>query len=191
MLRLEAESRKRTQRANLNRLILTTVAAAGVLSIMVVAPNVLGVMVKMGLVPHKRQKEFISRARSRLIQQDLLEYQDNFLRLTPKGKKVLKKLELNDFKTKKPKRWDGKWRVLIFDIPEYRKNLRDKIRLTLRAIGFVRLQDSVWLYPYDCEGLIVFLKADFHVGKDVLYLIVDALEHDTPYRRHFGLPLSY
>jgi hypothetical protein len=57
-------------------------------------------------------------------------------------------------------------------------------------IGFVRMQDSVWLYPYDCEDLIVLLKADFKIGKDVLYMIVDSIEADTTWRKHFKLPLE-
>ena len=57
-------------------------------------------------------------------------------------------------------------------------------------IGFVRLQDSVWVYPYDCEDLIVLLKADFKIGKDVLYMIVDEMEGDTHLRKEFGLRIS-
>ena len=109
------------------------------------------------------------------------------LRLTAKGEQVLRRLELHDFKLRKPKRWDRKWRILIFDIPERRKGLRQKIRYTLKAIGFVRLQDSVWAYPYDCEDLVTLLKADFKVGKDLLYLIVDSLEYDKPLKEYFGL----
>lgn len=77
--------------------------------------------------------------------------------------------------------------MLIFDIPEYRKGLREKIRRSLIAVGFERLQDSVWVYPYDCEDFIMLLKADFKVGKDMLYMVVDELEYDLPLRRRFGL----
>lgn len=77
--------------------------------------------------------------------------------------------------------------MLIFDIPEQKKGLREKIRTTLQRVGFVRLQDSVWIYPYDCEDLITLLKADFKVGKDMLYMIVDTLEYDSPLRSQFGL----
>ena len=59
--------------------------------------------------------------------------------------------------------------------------------MTLRDIGFIRLQNSVWVYPYDCEDLITLLKADFRVGKDVLYLVVEAMENDKEIRKHFRL----
>ena len=100
---------------------------------------------------------------------------------------MLRTLELKDYATKKPKRWDGKWRVLIFDIPERRKSVRDKVRLTLTAIGFKRLQNSVWVYPYDCEDLITLLKADFKIGRDLLYLIVDSIENDAILRDWFDI----
>jgi DNA-binding transcriptional regulator PaaX len=174
-------------RANLKKIILSTVAVAGAVGIAAVAPQALGAMAQLGLVPAKRQKEFINNSRSRLVHKGLLAYSDGLLRLTPRGEKVLQALEVRDFQLKKPKRWDGKWRVLIFDIPERRKGTREQVRRTLLRIGFTRLQDSVWVYPYDCEDLITFLKADFHIGKDVLYMVVDALENDQSLKRHFSL----
>ena len=77
--------------------------------------------------------------------------------------------------------------MLVFDIPERRRAVRTKIRAALISLGFVRLQDSVWVYPYDCEDLITLLKTDFKVGKDVLYVIADRIEFDKPLRILFGL----
>ncbi|MEK7133040.1 MAG: hypothetical protein AAB830_03245 [Patescibacteria group bacterium] len=184
---LEESGRRKTKRKNVISLVLGTVGIAGMLGIAVVAPNVLGAMGKLGILPGKRQKEIVNRARDRLLKQELLKRESGFLRLTAKGKATLQILEAREFKMARPKRWDRKWRILIFDIPEYRKGLRDKIRRTLGVIGFVRLQDSVWVYPHDCEDLIAFLKADFRVGKDMLYMIVEELEGDGHLKRHFGL----
>src|SRR3989344_3863448 len=87
----------------------------------------------------------------------------------------------------KKEKWDGKWRVLIFDIPESLRFIRDQIRATLVAVGFKRLQDSVWIYPYNCEDLIILLKTDLEIGKDLLYMIVDTLEDDEEIKNYFGL----
>ena len=184
---LEKESRKRTRRAHIQKMVLASVAVAGGIGVALVAPGVLGAMSKLGLLPSARQLEIIKRSRSRLVARGLLVYQGNMVRLTAKGEQVLRRLELRDFQLRRPKRWDRKWRVLIFDIPERRKGLRQKVRLTLKTIGFMRLQDSVWVYPYDCEDLVTLLKADFKIGKDLLYLIVDSLEYDRPLKEHFGL----
>ncbi|OHA26994.1 MAG: CRISPR-associated endonuclease Cas2 [Candidatus Taylorbacteria bacterium RIFCSPHIGHO2_02_FULL_46_13] len=190
---LEKEMRKRTRRRNLQKILLRTVAAAGFMSIALLAPNALQALAKLGFINFKRkyqEKTLINRSRDRLIKAGLLaRNEEGLLRLTPKGMAKLRQLELVDYKLPRPRRWDGKWRVLIFDIKEERKSLRDKVRRTLIALGFKRLQDSVWVYPYDCEDLITLLKADFKIGKDLLYLVVEKMEYDVPLRKQFGLAL--
>lgn len=184
---MERESKKRTRRNQLREIILGTVQVAGLISVAVVAPNVIGAMAKVGLLPSPRQKDVVVRSCTRLIRQGYLMRQDGRLCLTRRGEALLRQWELRAQARKKPRKWDGKWRVLIFDIPERRKTLRSQIRRTLVEIGFVRLQDSVWVYPYDCEDFLMLLKADFRVGRELLYMIVDSLENDNHLRRSFGL----
>ena len=187
MGKMELESRKRTRRNQLKTIILSTVQTAGLIGIAVAAPNVLGAMAKLGLIPSSRQREVVNRSCDKLVRAGLMEWKNKKLRLTEKGKAALRSLRLRDYQIQKPRRWDRKWRVLIFDIPEYRKGLREKVRRTLIAIGFERVQDSVWAYPYDCEDLVELLKADFRVGHDILYMIVDVLQGDKSLRQKFGL----
>lgn len=177
----------RAKKRNIQNIILKTVSTAGVLSVGLIAPNVLSAMKKLNLLTYKRQGETILRARKRLIEKEFLKYKNGSLEITKKGVIHLMK-ETRYIRAKdKNRRWDGKWRVLIFDIPEKRRGIRDQIRISLVSIGFMRLQDSVWIYPYDCEDLITLLKADFNIGKDILYLIVEELEYDKPVREYFGL----
>lgn len=185
---LEQKSKKKTRNTKIVRAILTTLAVA-----------VAGALNPQGLVRGvlkelKRDKErnhsaetIISSARRRLIKQGLIEWQDGKLRLTDNGQKQIRMFDFANLKKVKPKRWDKKWRILIFDIREERKLLRDKVRRTLISMGFKRLQDSVWVFPYDCEDLIVLLKADFHIGKDLLYIIADEIENDGWLRKEFEL----
>ena len=183
----EQENRKRTRKNQLQTLILQTVQVAGIIGVALVAPNVIGAMSKLGLIPSPRQTDVVQRTSLRLVKNGLMEWCDSKLRLTTKGERALRHLMLREFVAVRPRRWDKKWRVLIFDIPENRRALRIKLRITLRSIGFERLQDSVWIYPYDCEDLIALLKADFHVGDDVLYIIADSIERDASLRQHFKL----
>ena len=68
------------------------------------------------------------------------------------------------------------------------ESTREQLRATMREVGFLRVQDSAWVFPYDCEEFIALLKADLHVGKDILYAVIEHIENDTTIRRHFGLP---
>ena len=137
----------------------------------------------------EQQKKYASvlAARNRLVTHGLLKRNGKFVELTPKGEKKLVEWQKRDYKLPPPTKWDGKWRVLIFDIPERKRGTRDKVRNTLRAIGFKRLQHSVWVYPFDCEDLITLLKADFKIGKDLLYLVAEGVEYDRHLRDHFNV----
>lgn len=178
---------KKSKRKNLQNIILQTISVAGALSVGVIAPRVLYAMKRIGLKPSFRQKESIEVSRERLIKKGMIELNNGKLKITPKGKFFLAKNTFyKNAKEKKPK-WDGKWRVLVFDIPENLRFIRDLIRRTLLVIGFKKLQDSVWIYPYNCEDLILLLKAELEVGKDLLYMIVDTLESDEELKDYFKL----
>lgn len=180
------------RRTKINTAIISIVAVAGIIAVAAVAPKLINLF---GKSKYLRQRLFQSRSRlSSLIARGYLAIEvksgKKYVRLTQKGEHFSALIQDGAVPLKKPRRWDGKWRLLIFDIPESRKKIRGQIRSMLTAIGFIRLQDSVWVYPYDCEDYMILLKADLHVGKDVLYIIADQIEYDKPLRRHFNIPES-
>lgn len=184
---LEKINKKRIQKNQLRTIILGTVQAAGLIGIALVAPNAIQYMDKLGLLVSPHQQKTINRSSKKLVKDGYLVWSDGKLRLTKKGEHTLTHLKLATALEQKPKRWDTKWRVLIFDIPEYRRNTRDTLRRTLKSIGFTQLQQSVWIYPYDCEDFITLLKAEFKIGKDIIYMIVDSVENDRSLKEHFKL----
>lgn len=184
---MEHDSRRRARKNELQKTILQLVYASGYVAGALLVPNVMGALHKLGILSSSRHKDVIGCASDKLVRRGSMEWKDGRLRLTPRGERELRAHSLVEFGKKKPHKWDKKWRVLIFDIPEKRKGLRQKVRNSLHSIGFVRLQDSVWVYPYDCEDLITLLKADFRVGDDMLYMIVDVIERDEDIRKHFNL----
>ncbi len=191
MEKLEARSAKRTRITKLQRIILGTVATAGLMSIVAVAPNVLQILHPFIKKIGRSRQNSIQRARKLLVEKNLLAPVPNkpgFLTLTDRGRTFLAQAERKNYQIKKPKRWDGKWRVLTFDISEKRRRVRHQLRTTLHSVGFIRLQDSVWVYPYPCEELITLLKADFKIGYALLYLIVEEMEGDRHLRTAFNLP---
>lgn len=187
MGKLEEKSRKKSKKKNLQRIILAIIAGAGVLAVGMLAPNVIGAMGKLGLIPNRRQKEYVGSSASKMVKRGLLKFNGKFYEPTPKGQNLMRRWQFADFKLEKPKRWDEKWRVIIFDIPEKRRKIRDQIRILFKSAGFYLLQESVWAYPYDCEDVLTLLKSDLGVSKNILYLIVDELENDKHLRESFNL----
>ena len=47
------------------------------------------------------------------------------------------------------KRDDGKWIMLIFDVPKHREKARRLLRSILENLGYKLLQHSVWVCPFD------------------------------------------
>lgn len=189
---LESAARKRRRKQDIQNAVLATVAVTGVIALAAVAPKTLQLL---KYLPGDRFK-YDYRARTaagRLVKKGYAEWVDEngkkFLRITDKGRQ---QLAIDQEKAKliagKKPRWDGRWRMVVFDIPERRRAIRTRLCSIMREIGFVRMQDSVWVYPYDCEDFIALLKAELKIGKDVLYAIADTIEYDKPLRLHFSLP---
>lgn len=193
MGKLEKELKKRNHRVNLQNMILATVFSIGGLGLALTAPKMLKVFKKFEpeFMKSKSHKYSFNRSLSKLKNEGLIIFEKtekgNFAKLTEKGKEKLRKFRILGYKIKKPNKWDNKWRILIFDIKEERKWVRDKIRFTLNRMGFLRLQDSVWVYPYDCEDFVNLIKVDFKIGKDLLYIIADKIENDKSIVNFFKL----
>ena len=88
------------------------------------------------------------------------------------------------------KKWDQKWRIIMFDVWERRRKVRDELRETLKEIGFVKVQDSAWAYPYPCEKLLIFLRIHLKLGHGVLYIVADEIEHDEKFPQAFQSPVT-
>jgi CRISPR/Cas system-associated endoribonuclease Cas2 len=190
---LEEGRRAELRHTKIQQAVLEVVYTAGVLSLALVAPNAVKLFAPLEKAKRRKSdpKYSANRTLYRLLDAGYLTLEEEddhkYVRLTKKAEDFLVETRHRGWRLPEPKRWDSQWRVVIFDIPEKRKRTREKMRNTLNAIGFYRLQDSVWIYPYDCEEFITLLKTDFRIGKDLLYMIVARLENDSALRQHFGL----
>lgn len=67
-----------------------------------------------------------------------------YLRATSTGKKRL----CRDFPILNlTKKWDKHWLIVVFDISEKSKSVRNNFRSKLKNLGFGMLQESVWISP--------------------------------------------
>lgn len=129
-------------------------------------------------------KEFYE---NRLI--DYKEKEDGsvYVVLTKDGQKKALEYKLDELKIKKPERWDGKWRIVIFDIPEKNKLAREALREKLKELGFKELQKSVFVYPYECEDEIDFIAEIFEIRSYIRFLRVDSFTNDEQFKLKFKL----
>ena len=106
------------------------------------------------------------------------------IELTAKGKEKARKYSIENISIKPVQGWDGRWRLVMFDIPEKDRYIRGIFRDKLVHLGFFRVQQSVWVYPHDCEKEINSLMRILHLEDFVLIFAAD-IKKDDVLRAHF------
>ena len=92
--------------------------------------------------------------------------------ITEKGKTWMKKYKIANLEITKPKKWDGKFRIIAFDIPNIQRIKRNAFRAKLKELGFYSTQKSVWLHPYDCQEEIKILMNFFGLTNKQIQIFV-------------------
>lgn len=106
--------------------------------------------------------------------------------ITDKGKKQVLLFQLEDLQPKKEK-WDGKWRMVFFDVEEEKRKKRDDLRRYLKKLGFWQMQRSVWVSPYDCEKEVKYLREVLEVPHEVKMGLLERLENERELKDIFKL----
>ncbi len=192
----EARVRTRARRGSIERALLSALVVGGLMPVALAAPKVLSLLKgeyrDSIFPPDPRQRLHETAARMKRKGWITFEIKNGRkqMRITEKGMHEMKSIRLGMFTIPQPRRWDGRWRMVMFDIVERRRKDREKIRSILLNLGLYRLQDSVWVHPFDFEEAIALLKTEFRLGENFLYVIVDAMDYDRRLRDYFDLPLA-
>jgi len=179
-------------RSEIVRDILKCLVIANAILIAATSPY-FGVNILKALKNSKRyKKKRIADAFYRLRKEGLIKIkkvnQQIYISLTEEGKKKAGWLQIDALKINKPKKWDRKWRLVIFDIAQSRLTKREALRGKLKELGFYPLQKSVWIYPYLCEDEIQVLKDFFGLDiKEIRVITAERIGDDNFLRKIFKL----
>ena len=172
----------------LGNILLAGIAVAGVIGVALVAPNAMQI-IKYVMPEDDIKRHYKYRANHSLkklmtdgyIQEKIVNNRKSFS-LTTKGK-----LRYESLKEKKPTKWDGKWRLVSFDVYEKNRDKRNLLRKELQSYGFIMIHQSMWAYPYPCDEYIALLKSDLSFGKNVQYMLAEYLDMHVELKRAFDL----
>lgn len=172
------------------RIILKLLAAGSIIGISTIFPTF--PMIAAPIIgADKFNRSMLGQTIKRLEKQNLVEiiYPDGqpLVKITQNGKIRALRYKLFEMKINKPRRWDGKWRLVIFDIPEKFKRMREIFRYHLKMMGFFPMQKSVWVFPYPCFNEIEFLRQVYGVGFNVSYVIAEKIEEDDFLKPRFDI----
>lgn len=111
----------------------------------------------------------------RLERQKLISWKEvdgqRIIQLTERGKKKVLQYNIDNLKLNKQEKWDGSWRVIVFDVPEKKRVARDLLRKKLKEMKFYKWQKSVFLTPWECKDEIDFLRHTFEIAPYVQYVL--------------------
>ncbi|MBI2596559.1 CRISPR-associated endonuclease Cas2 [Candidatus Daviesbacteria bacterium] len=126
-------------------------------------------------IPELR-KSSLSQALRRLREGGLIEQtkvkDDVIIKLTQAGKELIS----DNYEEKD---WDGKWRIVIFDIPEQKRIIRNLFRRNLKKWGFKHLQKSVWVSKRNVFDKLELYIKDLGIEKWVVVMEVNRLTANT------------
>lgn len=140
----------------------------------------------------EKAKYALSRAIKNLVSNGMAELlsseNEEYLRLTNEGKQKLNSIELDQGTMIMPGAWDGKWRIVILDLPESRKSEREAIRYLLKKAGFVCLKNSMWISPFQFEYFIENIKKDLNFTNELMIIVTDKIDESTEkyFLQNFG-----
>ena len=183
------DKNRRLGRHELVRTILTGLLAGGVIVSAFALPNVIQLM---SLFPDttKARRQHIKRAIKRLEERKLIrarKEEDYPLMLTAEGEKKAREFDIEDVTIFQPKKWDGKWRLVMFDVPEKHKRARQALSFQLTRLGLAEYQKSVYICPYPCKEEVDFVAEVFEIRRYIRHFTVEEPEEELDLMREFGL----
>jgi len=152
----------------------------------------LNILTKIPKELEKIKARSIKDAIRKLYQSKLIDFKeksggDVILTLTDNGKKKILIYNFDKIKLKKSSKWDGYWRMVIFDIPEYLKKERDFFSKKLKEMGFYSIQKSIFIYPHECKNELDFMIEVLNLRKFVRFILVKEIDIDLHLRKIFKL----
>lgn len=133
------------------------------------------------------RRSFKNLSREKLVEEKISSDGSFSLVLTSEGKRRAKLLELfgrlDGFK--RPNRWDKKWRIVLFDIPEKDRVFRDILREHLKNLDFYKLQQSVFISPWPIERPILGLIGIYEAEPYVRVITAETIDNEEQLKKHF------
>lgn len=108
------------------------------------------------------------------------------IKISDKGKQTLLKFKLEELAPKFG-RWDKKWRLVFFDVEEVDKRKRDMLRFYLLRLGAKKMQESVWISPFDIALEIKYIREILDIPHSVKLALVEQIENHEELKSWFDL----
>lgn len=174
----------------LTKEVLKGLAVGGVILSSFALPNLPQVLRLFGAT-NSRERYRIKRTILNLKKQKMVNIYErggeDVMEVTEAGKKRILKYKLNEMGIKRPKKWDGFWRIIAFDVPEKYKKARNALSFKLQEMEFYHLQKSIYVCPFECKDEIDFIGKFFNVRKYMKYFVAKEIDGEEFLKKYYNL----
>lgn len=174
--------------------ILKYLVVAGMVGSVLVAPNTAQIGEKALKFLDKRSRRLEGkRALQYMKRKDLIDYRELpsgelEVRITENGQRRVQQIRFDEMQIQNQRKWDGEWRLVMFDVPESRKRARRALSSKLRELGFYQLQKSVWVHAYPCSVEIEVIKRVFGIpDRDIIVAKISDFDRQNLLLNYFKL----
>ncbi len=163
---------------------LKILAVSGIVASSLVAPNIFIAYSLLSKTWKKYKNRDIGIIIRRFHKQELIRLSENkagqvVIELSNKGKSKLLQYNFNELSLKRIR--DGKLRVFLFDIPNNKRRARDILRNKLKELGFIKMQESVFITPYICKNEIEFIINFLEISQYCALIQIGDIEFGTEF----------
>ena len=171
--------------------VLRALGGAGALTMAILASGGSSRRIFDYLNRYKRGGEQLQRSlqdleRKKLISAREVDGAEEFV-ITKAGKRHILKYRFDDMRLSRSKKWDGRWHVVMFDIPERHGRARRALLYKIKEMGALPLQKSVFIYPFPWQDEIDFVTEFLQVSPFVRYLEASSIEGEKELKHRFHL----
>lgn len=107
--------------------------------------------------------------------------------LTAVGKRYASLAQMASFEIVRPKKWDKKWRIVLFDIPEEQRVWRNILRAQLKRLQFRELQKSVFVHPFDCMKEMKQLSEYYQGEEHIRFIEATHIDNERELKKQFKI----
>lgn len=183
---------KKYQRDKRKKLLYEILKFGGAITIVFLAPGAAPFILKPFMEKNNISNSELNRSLKAMNDDGLIsirELKDGsvVVRLKKEGKIKALRYQVEELEIKRPKKWDKRWRIVIFDIPEKHKVARNVLKSKLDELGFKLIQKSIYLYPFPCENEVDFIASVYGINNYIQIIRADKIQNEDKLMELFNI----
>jgi DNA-binding transcriptional regulator PaaX len=107
--------------------------------------------------------------------------------VSDKGSRLLSGEDIWNLQIPRPRAWDGRWHLIMFDIPQVESTARKALNSALLRMGLVQYQQSVLIYPYPIKETLLKVCRFYRVTRYVSFVSASDVDGAKELKRIFKL----